>query len=120
MSTVFPSFSRPRTIAVTWVAAVLAPFAWLSALHLMSSLIDDECGMGSRVLLWGNAIACIVLAAAPAAALLAPWRRSMDPKTSVGLRAPLILDLAMAGSLTLALVMLATSVPILFLNACRP
>src|SRR5689334_22740596 len=115
MSTISPSLSRPRTIALTWVAALLAPFAWLSALGMMSSLIDDNCATGSRVLLWANAIACIVLAVAPAAALLAPWRRSLDPESSAGVRARLILDLAMAGSLMLALVMLATSVPILFL-----
>ena len=119
MSTLSPGLSRPRTIVLTWLAALLAPFAWLSALSLMTSLIDDNCSSGSRLLLWANAIACILLAVAPAAALSAPWRRSLDPETTAGLRARLILDLAMAGSLMLALVMLATSVPILFLDACR-
>jgi hypothetical protein len=83
----------------------------------MSSLIDGTCVWGSRVMLWGCAITCIALAGAPAV-FLGPRRRSLDVNVDTATSIYLVLDLAVAGSVVLALVMLATAVPILFQNAC--
>ena len=94
---------------------MLAPFAWCAALALMFSLIDENCATSSRVLLWADVATCIALAAAPA--VPGAWRRSLDADSMSGARIRLVLDLALAGSLILTLVMLATAVPIL--NACR-
>jgi len=106
--------SRPRTL--TWTALLLAPAAWCAALGLMSSLIDGNCI--SRVMLWTSVAACIGLAAAPAV-FLGRKRRSLDPDSEATLRTRLVLDLAVAGSVVLALVMLAMAVPLLLQNACN-
>ena len=112
------SLSRPRALVLMWSAALLAPFTWSAALGLLFSMIDEACMTGSRSLLWVVAITCILLAAAPAV-LVAPWRRSVDASTAAGERARLILDLAIAGSLIFALVMVLTAAPIVMLDTCR-
>ena len=116
MASVVPSVSRPRMLVLTWVAALVAPLAWLSALVLMFSMTGENCATGSRLLLWMNTTACIALAMAPA--VLGSWSRSLDPESAAGVRTRLILYLTVAGSIVLALVMLVTAVPILLQNAC--
>jgi len=115
MSSVAQRHRRPR--ALNWTAALLAPFAWCLALGLMFSLIDGTCATGSRIMLWACAAICVALAAAPAA-ILGHRRRLLDPDPEDRFHTRLVLDLAVAGSVILALVMVATAVPILSQNAC--
>ena len=115
MDSLTQGLPRPRTLTRT--AALLAPLAWCAAIGLMSSLIDGTCVMGSHVMLWVCSITCIALAGAPAV-FLGRRRRSLDVNTHSASSTYLILDLAVAGSVVLALVMMATAVPILFQNTC--
>src|SRR5689334_19105789 len=110
MTEVAQDLSRPRTLS--WTAAFLASLAWCAALGMMSWLIDGPC-----VMLWMSVAACIALSAAPAV-FLGRKRRSLDSDSDAALRARLVLDLAVAGSVVLALVMLAMAVPIVLQNAC--
>ena len=111
-------YSRPRHLVLMWVAALLAPFAWSAALGMMFSLTNETCMSGSRFSMLAVAFTSTVLAAAPAV-LVAPWRKTVDPDTAVGERTRLLFDLAVAGSLIFALVMVVSTIPILFLDACR-
>lgn len=101
-----------------WVAALLAPIAWSAALGMMFSLTKETCISGSRSGMLTVALTCVVLAAAPAV-LVAPWRKSVEPDTATGERTRLMFDLAVAGSLIFALVMVVSTIPILFLDSCR-
>jgi len=116
MTEIASSVSGPRALILTWVAVLVAPLAWFSAVVLMFALIGDNCAAGSRILLWVNVAACILLAVAPA--VLGSWSRSLDSESAAAIRTRLILYLVVAGSVVLALVMLATAVPILLQNAC--
>ena len=115
---VLDASSRPRRIALMWVAVLLAPFAWSAALGMMSSLNNETCMAGSRFGMLAMALSCVVLAAAPAM-LVAPWRGSVEANTAAGERTRLVCYLAIAGSFLFALVMVMSAVPILFLDACR-
>jgi hypothetical protein len=111
-------YSRPRHLVLMWVAALLAPFAWSAALGMMFSLTNETCMSGSRFDMLAVAITSILLAAAPAVPVV-PWRKYVETDTAAGERTRLLFDLAVAGSLIFALVMVVSTIPILFLDSCR-
>jgi hypothetical protein len=100
------------------VTALLAASAWGTALGLMSWLMDGHCVTGSRTTLWMSALVSVALAAAPVG-LLWRWRQSLNADSEAEAGTRLVLDLAVAGSVVMALVIFAAGVPIVFLDACR-
>lgn len=113
-----PAVSAPRALFESWLAVLLAPVAWASALGILYSLLDETCARGGRGEMVAVAIGCLVLAFMPAPVAWT-WRRRIDGATSAGGRARFMLEVAGGASLLFTLVTLITAIPIALLDPCR-
>ena len=109
----------PATLALLWVAVLLAPSAWAAMLGVQFSLTDEGCVSGVRAPMHAVAIAAVVLAILPAVLAWPRWRAIEATSAQPERTTRFMLGLAVGSSLIFGLVTLLSAVPVWFLESCR-
>ena len=111
------AFSLPRPLLEAWITVLLTPIAWLAALGGLYSLTDATCSRPGQVPMSALALACLVIALAPAPVA---WLRGRYLRVNghTGERARFLFHTAAGLSALFALVTLLTAIPIITLAPC--
>jgi hypothetical protein len=107
----------PARLTRQWIALLLPPVAWVTALGAMFSITDESCSRGGHAGLWSIVGVCALLAVV-GAPLAWRERRRAGEGGDVD-RTRFMMELALGLSALFSLIVIMNAIPILLLSPCR-